>query len=104
MRSFRGPTKTFPPPQQQQQQQQLGPLLDLTAIAAGKKQTMGKRTAFFLFLLFVAWPALVFVVLLRRQKQNLETIIGSAEGRREHEPSKKKKVACCKTKTPSKKA
>ncbi len=26
----------FPSPQQQQQQQQLGPLLDLTAIAAGK--------------------------------------------------------------------
>ncbi len=32
-----GPYKNAPP-QQQQQQQQLGPLLDLTAIAAGKKQ------------------------------------------------------------------
>ncbi len=34
-----GPYKSVPPPQQQQQQQQqLGPLLDLTAIAAGKKK------------------------------------------------------------------
>ncbi len=39
--SFRCSKSTFPPQQQQQQQQQqhqqLGPLLDLTAIAAGKK-------------------------------------------------------------------
>ncbi len=37
--SFRCSKSTFPPQQQQQQQhqqQQLGPLLDLTAIAAGK--------------------------------------------------------------------
>ncbi len=33
-RSFEGSTKMFPP----QQQQQLGPLFDLTAIAAGKKK------------------------------------------------------------------
>ena len=37
--SFRCSKSIFPPPQQQQhQQQQLGPLLDLTAIAAGKKE------------------------------------------------------------------
>ncbi len=37
--SFRCSKSIFPPPpqQQHQQQQQLGPLLDLTAIAAGKK-------------------------------------------------------------------
>ncbi len=36
MRSFRGPTKMFTP---QQQQQKLGSILDLTAIAAGKKRS-----------------------------------------------------------------
>ncbi len=30
----------MPPQQQQQQQQQLGPVLDLTAIAAGKKEVL----------------------------------------------------------------
>ena len=35
--SFRCSKSTFPPQQQQQQHQQLIPLLDLTAIAAGKK-------------------------------------------------------------------
>ncbi len=43
-----GPYKNVPPPQQlqqqqqQQQQQQLGPLLDLTAIAAGTKNLQTK--------------------------------------------------------------
>ena len=39
--SFRCSKSIFPPSpkqQQQHQQQQLGPLLDLTAIAAGKKE------------------------------------------------------------------
>ncbi len=49
--SFRCSKSTFPPQQQQQQHQQLGPLLDLTAIAAGKKKG-GKGTRFppFLYL------------------------------------------------------
>ncbi len=41
--SFRCSKSIFPPQQQQQQQQQLGPLLDLTAIAAGKKDREGEE-------------------------------------------------------------